>query len=276
MVFNAGLAWPDQARIVRYDDGAPAVSDGPFPEGKEFLIGFWVVDCVDEPTPTPDPGTERMTTPTISAGDVKALRDRTGAGMMDCKRALRVRRRHRQGRRDPAGQEGKKIGARRPRGDRGHRAVLHPRQRQGRRARRGRLQHRLRRHATRTSSRFAREVAMQIAASPRRATSPGRGARRRRRTRRRGSSSRRRPTSPRTSARRSSRASSKVAARRSCCSTSRRQPASSRARRCSSCATSSPATTGENVVIAASHGSQVGESSATSRPTMDPPSNGSC
>jgi elongation factor Ts len=28
------------------------------------------------------------TTPTIKAGDVKALRDRTGAGMMDCKRAL--------------------------------------------------------------------------------------------------------------------------------------------------------------------------------------------
>jgi len=26
MVFNAGLAWPDQARIVRYDDRAPAVS----------------------------------------------------------------------------------------------------------------------------------------------------------------------------------------------------------------------------------------------------------
>ena len=48
MVFNAGLAWPDQARIVRYDDGAPAVSDGPLKEDKEFLIGFWVVDCVDE------------------------------------------------------------------------------------------------------------------------------------------------------------------------------------------------------------------------------------
>ena len=28
--------------------GAPAVTDGPFPESKEFLIGFWVVD-VDEP-----------------------------------------------------------------------------------------------------------------------------------------------------------------------------------------------------------------------------------
>jgi hypothetical protein len=48
MVFNAGLAWPDQARIVRYDDGTPTVTDGPFPEGREFLIGFWVVDCESE------------------------------------------------------------------------------------------------------------------------------------------------------------------------------------------------------------------------------------
>ena len=49
MVFNAGLSWPDEARIVRYDDGATApVTDGPFPEGKEFLIGFWVVDCDSE------------------------------------------------------------------------------------------------------------------------------------------------------------------------------------------------------------------------------------
>ncbi|WP_270888268.1 YciI family protein [Pedococcus sp. 5OH_020] len=43
-----GLSWPDEARIVRYDEGAPAVSDGPFPEGKEFLIGFWIVDCESE------------------------------------------------------------------------------------------------------------------------------------------------------------------------------------------------------------------------------------
>ena len=48
MVFNAGLAWPDQARIVRYDDGVPAVTDGPFPPDKEFLIGFWVVDVDSE------------------------------------------------------------------------------------------------------------------------------------------------------------------------------------------------------------------------------------
>lgn len=48
MVFNAGLAFPDQARIVRSEGGVPAVTDGPFPEGKEFLIGFWIVDCAGE------------------------------------------------------------------------------------------------------------------------------------------------------------------------------------------------------------------------------------
>ena len=48
MVFNAGLTWPDEARIVRYAGGTPAVTDGPFPESKEFLIGFWIVDCDSE------------------------------------------------------------------------------------------------------------------------------------------------------------------------------------------------------------------------------------
>jgi hypothetical protein len=46
LVFAEGLTFPDQARIVRSDGkGAPAVTDGPFPESKEFLIGFWIVDC---------------------------------------------------------------------------------------------------------------------------------------------------------------------------------------------------------------------------------------
>jgi len=45
MVFNEGLTFPDQALVVRADDkGAPVVTDGPFPESKEFLIGFWIVD----------------------------------------------------------------------------------------------------------------------------------------------------------------------------------------------------------------------------------------
>jgi hypothetical protein len=41
-----GLAMPDHARIVRANDGRPpVVSDGPFPETKEFLAGWWIVDC---------------------------------------------------------------------------------------------------------------------------------------------------------------------------------------------------------------------------------------
>jgi hypothetical protein len=42
------LAEPGKARLVRAGaDGVP-VTDGPFPETKEFLAGFWVVD-VDGP-----------------------------------------------------------------------------------------------------------------------------------------------------------------------------------------------------------------------------------
>ena len=41
-----GLAFPQDARIVRAQkDGSPAVTDGPFAEAKEFLAGFWIVDC---------------------------------------------------------------------------------------------------------------------------------------------------------------------------------------------------------------------------------------
>jgi hypothetical protein len=44
-----GLAPPSDARMVRADaTGAPVVTDGPFPESKEFLAGFWMVD-VDSP-----------------------------------------------------------------------------------------------------------------------------------------------------------------------------------------------------------------------------------
>src|SRR5262249_34671001 len=39
-----GLAFPDQARLVQAGkDGLP-VTDGVFPESKEFLPGFWIVD----------------------------------------------------------------------------------------------------------------------------------------------------------------------------------------------------------------------------------------
>jgi hypothetical protein len=45
LVAAEGLAWPDQAKVVRAGkDGAP-ITDGVFPEAKEFLAGYWIVDC---------------------------------------------------------------------------------------------------------------------------------------------------------------------------------------------------------------------------------------
>jgi hypothetical protein len=49
LVDGQGLAGPGEAKIVRAGgSGAPAVTDGPFPEAKEFLAGYWIVD-VDRP-----------------------------------------------------------------------------------------------------------------------------------------------------------------------------------------------------------------------------------
>jgi hypothetical protein len=46
LVAAEGLAGPDQVKVVRArKGGAPTVTDGPFPEAKEFLAGFWIVDC---------------------------------------------------------------------------------------------------------------------------------------------------------------------------------------------------------------------------------------
>jgi hypothetical protein len=44
LIAAEGLSFPDQARLVRAArDGAP-ITDGVFPESKEFLAGFWIVD----------------------------------------------------------------------------------------------------------------------------------------------------------------------------------------------------------------------------------------
>jgi hypothetical protein len=49
LVGAEGLTPPGQARVVRAaKDGTPAVTDGLFPEAKEFLAGFWIVE-VDRP-----------------------------------------------------------------------------------------------------------------------------------------------------------------------------------------------------------------------------------
>ena len=45
MVATEGLMGPETAAIVRArQDGSPAVTDGPFPESKEFLVGYLIVD----------------------------------------------------------------------------------------------------------------------------------------------------------------------------------------------------------------------------------------
>ncbi|MEZ0446939.1 YciI family protein [Cellulomonas sp. ICMP 17802] len=49
LVDGQGLAWPGTAKFVRSDGvSAPVVLDGPFPESKEFLAGYWMVDVQDE------------------------------------------------------------------------------------------------------------------------------------------------------------------------------------------------------------------------------------
>ncbi|HEX4165446.1 MAG TPA: YciI family protein [Bryobacteraceae bacterium] len=43
-VDGVGLTGPDQAKLVRAGaDGTP-ITDGVFPEAKEFLAGYWIVD----------------------------------------------------------------------------------------------------------------------------------------------------------------------------------------------------------------------------------------
>jgi hypothetical protein len=44
LVAAEGLAGPDQAKVVRAGKDGEPVTDGVFPESKEFLAGYWIVD----------------------------------------------------------------------------------------------------------------------------------------------------------------------------------------------------------------------------------------
>ena len=44
LVAAEGLAGPDQATLVRGGANGEPVTDGVFPEAKEFLVGYWIVD----------------------------------------------------------------------------------------------------------------------------------------------------------------------------------------------------------------------------------------
>src|SRR5262245_22525721 len=51
LVGAEGLALPEEARVVRANkSGAPEVTDGPFPEAKEFLAGSWTARARNERT----------------------------------------------------------------------------------------------------------------------------------------------------------------------------------------------------------------------------------
>jgi hypothetical protein len=45
MVETNALAEPVQSAVVRVRDGAPVVTDGPYLEAKEFMGGYYIVDC---------------------------------------------------------------------------------------------------------------------------------------------------------------------------------------------------------------------------------------
>jgi hypothetical protein len=44
LVSAEGLAWPNEAKVVRAGANGEPVTDGVFPETKEFLAGYWIVE----------------------------------------------------------------------------------------------------------------------------------------------------------------------------------------------------------------------------------------
>jgi hypothetical protein len=45
MIETNALADPSKSAVVKARDGVPAVTDGPFAESKEFVGGYYLVDC---------------------------------------------------------------------------------------------------------------------------------------------------------------------------------------------------------------------------------------
>jgi hypothetical protein len=39
-----GLAFPNEAKVVRAGSNGEPITDGVFPESKEFLAGYWIID----------------------------------------------------------------------------------------------------------------------------------------------------------------------------------------------------------------------------------------
>ena len=43
-VTGEGLSGPDKAKLVKADKDGKPITDGVFPESKEFLAGYWIID----------------------------------------------------------------------------------------------------------------------------------------------------------------------------------------------------------------------------------------
>src|ERR1700678_921687 len=43
-VSSEGLSWPYEAKLVRAGSKGEPITDGVFPESKEFLAGYWIID----------------------------------------------------------------------------------------------------------------------------------------------------------------------------------------------------------------------------------------
>lgn len=76
-VATQGLAGPAEAKIVRGEKNGIPVTDGIFPESKEFLLGYWIVDVA-----TPDRAY-------AIAGRISSAR---GPGAIPTNMAIEVRR----------------------------------------------------------------------------------------------------------------------------------------------------------------------------------------
>lgn len=48
LVETAGLAYPNQAKLVKAGKNGEPITDGVFPESKEFLAGYWIIDVENE------------------------------------------------------------------------------------------------------------------------------------------------------------------------------------------------------------------------------------
>ena len=46
-VFAGGLGSPSTATVIDNRDGQALITDGPFLESKEYLVGFWIMEAPD-------------------------------------------------------------------------------------------------------------------------------------------------------------------------------------------------------------------------------------